>query len=150
MKEDQDRARTAREQAQKLNEQLRTELFADAPDQAKIKQLRGDLLKAQQELFALRLDHQTRFSQVLTPEQRRMVRDRQAQRRAMRGLRRGFGPGFGPGMGARGFRGRAFGRRGGLMGPMLGPGPGAGFGRPFRRQGAPGLGFGAWWWGGWR
>ncbi len=110
MSEVRTKAGPIRERVRSLRQQLRTELLADKPDEAKIKQLRGDLAKAEQELTGLRLDQQTRFAQILTPEQRKLLRERRAAR-ALAGALRGFG--FGPWMGRRG--------------PFLGVGPG-GFG----------------------
>lgn len=115
--EQRDRLHAARDQMQKLQEQMRAELWADKPDEAKVKQLRGDLAKAQQEMFAARLDFQTKRAQVFTPEQRKQIRDMRAQRqiwgpRGFAGPRQGFRPA------ARGFRG---GMRG-FRGPGYGPG----------------------------
>ncbi len=156
MKEQRDRTHAARDQVQKLQEQLRTELFADKPDEAKIKQLRGDLVKVQQEMLTARIDHQAKFSQILTPEQRKQMREARspAARMVQRGAfgpamggagvgRRGpgFGPGVGPGFGPRirgGFRGPGMGR---FRGPGLGVG-----GRAFRGPAGPGQGFGPRWW----
>lgn len=131
MKEQRDRTHAASDQVQKLQEQLHTELFADKPDEAKIKQLRGDLVKAQQEMLTARIDHQAKLSQILTPEQRKQMRE--ARSPVARMLRRGaFG---GPGMGGRGMRG-------GFRGPLMGGFGGPGMGR-FR---GPGQGFGPRWW----
>lgn len=142
IKEQRDRARTVRGEVQKLREQLNTELFADKLDEAKIKQLRGELAKAQQDMLGARLDQQTKLAQILTPEQRKLMRE-QRDLRAIQGMMRGFGggrrgPGMGPGrrMGPGGFRGPGFDqRRGPGMGP--GPGPGQGFGPRWRRWDEP-------------
>jgi len=127
--EQRERVRAARDQMRKLQEQMRAEVWADTPDEAKIRQLRGDLAKAQQEMFTARLDFQAKRAQVLTPEQRKQVRGMQARRQVWG--RRGFGPwpGLGPAM--RGFRGgmRRFGRPWGGPGPMP---PGAGYGPGWR------------------
>jgi Spy/CpxP family protein refolding chaperone len=142
--EQRDRLHAARDQTQKLQEQMRAEVWADKPDEAKIKQLRGDLAKAQQEMFAARLDFQTRRAQVFTPEQRKQIRDLQARRQA-RDLRGFARPGqrFGPA--ARGFRGGMRGFR--RPGPWDGAGMGW-WGQGFRRPLPPGRGYGPgrrWW-----
>lgn len=129
-----------RDRVRTLRRDLGTELLADKPDEAKIKQLRADLLKAEQELLALRLEQQTRLAQILTPEQRKRLRERQSAR-ALVGAFRGFGGGpLGPGR--PGVRGRApgFGRWRAGLGPWgpFGPAPGRVVGR-----GVWGLG---WWW----
>ncbi len=143
------KALEARTQVQSLHQQLRTELLADKPDEAKIKQLRADLLKAQQTLMSLRLDQQARVAQILTPEQRKQLRARQGARAlagAFRGLAGGPGRGMmrrrafagrGPAPGGPGLRGRG----GWFMGAFW-PAPGPG-GRPAGR-GFRGLGW--WWW----
>lgn len=135
MKEQRDRVQTSRDQVQKLEEQLDTELFADKPDVAKIKQLRGDLVKAQQEMLTARIDRQENLAQILTPEQRKQMRE--VRTRAARMARRGAfgGPGMGgPGMGRPDMGGPGFGRRGQGFGPA-----GPGFG-PGMRRGLRGLG----------
>ncbi len=145
MKEQRDRTHAARDQVQKLQEQLHTELFADKLDEAKIKQLRGDLTKTRQEMLAARIDRQGTLAQILTPEQRKQMRD--VRTRAARMVRRGAfggpgmggpgmgGPGMGgPGMGGPGMGGPGFGRRGQGFGPA-----GPGFG-PGMRRGLRGLG----------
>jgi Spy/CpxP family protein refolding chaperone len=134
----------AREQVRSIGQQLRAELLAEKPDEAKIKQLRGDLLKAQQTLAALRLDHQTRLAQILTPEQRKRLRERSVDR-AFAGAVRGLvgRPGARMGWG-RAFVGRGRGW-GAAAGPFIGPfGPWAGPG-PRRLVGRGVWGFG-WWW----
>lgn len=127
-KEQRDRLRPATEQARQIREDLNTEFWADKPDEAKIKQLRADLLKAEQEMVAARLDFQARRAQVFTPEQRKQMRAAQA-RRWLAGGRRvpGQGPGdpaMGPGRPARGmgpaWRGQRM-RRGGVIAPGMGP-----------------------------
>lgn len=146
MSEVRTKAGPLRERVRSLRQQLRTELLADKPDEASLRQLRGDLAKAEQELMGLRLDQQTRFAQILTPEQRKLLRERR-EARALAGALRGFG--FGPPMGRRGAflgvgpggvgfgpgaRGRA------LLGPMGGRLAG-----PRRLVGRGFCGFGCWW-----
>jgi Spy/CpxP family protein refolding chaperone len=104
------------EQARKIREDLNTEFWADTPDQAKVKQLRADLGRAEQEMLAARLDFQARRAQVFTPEQRKQMRAMQARQWLQRGGRLP-GEGMGPGPGARGQRLR----RGGNLLPPAGP-----------------------------
>jgi Spy/CpxP family protein refolding chaperone len=128
-KEQRDRLRPATDQARKIREDLNSEFWAEKPDEAKIKQLRADLAKAEQEMLAARLDFQGRRAQVFTPEQRKQMRAAQA-RRWLAGGRRfpGQGPGGvpamrpgGPGRGmGPAWRGQRM-RRDGLMGPGSGP-----------------------------
>ena len=118
--EQRDRANLARATMQSLSHQLSAELWADKPDEAKIKQLRGDLLKAQQDLLTARFDQQAKIAQILTPEQRKKARDLRAERLLM-------GPG-GPGAPGMGRFGRGMGpQQGGrrLRGPAGPGGPGA-------------------------
>ena len=127
-REQRDRLRPATEQARQIREDLNTEFWADKPDEAKIKQLRADLAKAEQEMLAARLDFQARRAQVFTPEQRKQMRAAQA-RRWLAGGRRfpGEGPGGAQGMGPAGQRqpmgpagrGQRM-RRGGVMGQGVG------------------------------
>ena len=135
-KEQRDRIRPATDQAQKLREDLNAEFWADKPDEAKIKQLRADLAKAQQEILAARLDFQAKRAQVFTPEQRQQMRTMRARRwfmgdgqlpgRGARGRGQGMGP-AGPGQ-PMGPAGRGQRMRRGLMTPELGPG------RPWRED----------------
>ena len=128
-KEQRDRLRPASDQARKLREDLNAELWADKPDEAKIKQLRADLARAEQEILAARLDFQAKRAQVFTPEQRKQVRSVRARRwftgagefpgRRPRGRGQGMGP-AGPGQ-PMGPAGRGRGIRRGPMGRGLGP-----------------------------
>lgn len=157
-KEERDRTHAARDEMQTLREQLQTELYADKPDEVKVKQLRADLTKAQQEMFAARLDRQQKLAQIFTAEQRKQLRDFRARRPFMMGPG-GFGgpgvgwprPGIGPGMGR--FPGGlpGTGVRRGLRGWDAWGGPGmGGRGRWFRGRGlrgplGPGPGYGPGW-----
>ena len=120
----------------KLREDLNAEFWADKPDEAKIKQLRADLARAEQEILAARLDVQAKRAQVFTPEQRKQMRTTQARRWFMGagrlpgqgpgGRRQGIGPaGRGQGIGPAG-RGQRM-----LRGPM---GRGLGLRRPWRED----------------
>ena len=113
-KEQRDRLRPAMEQARKIREDLMTELWSDKPDDAKVKQLRTELLKAEQEALAARLDFQAKRAQVFTPDQRRQMRVMQARQRLMRGDAR---PGQGAGPAGRALRMR----RGGVVPPGSDP-----------------------------
>jgi Spy/CpxP family protein refolding chaperone len=126
--EQRDRLHAARDQMQKLQEQMQAEVWADKPDEARIKQLRGELAKAQQEMLGARFDFQSKRVQVFTPEQRKQIRDMQA-RRQIRNLRGFAGP-------RQGFRPAARGFRGGMRG-FRGPGPRGGPGIRWRERGAP-------------
>jgi Spy/CpxP family protein refolding chaperone len=86
-KEQRDRLRPATEQARKIREDLNAEFWAEKPDEAKIRQLRADLAKAEQEALAARLDFQAKRAQVFTPEQRKQMRARQARQWLQRGNR---------------------------------------------------------------
>jgi hypothetical protein len=135
-KEQRDRLRPASDHVRKLREDLNAEFWADKPDEAKIKQLRADLARAEQEILAARLDVQAKRAQVFTPEQRKEMRTMQARRWFMgagrlpgqgpRGRRQGIGPaGRGQGIGPAG-RGQRM-----LRGPM---GRGLGLRRPWRED----------------
>lgn len=82
-----------REDSQKLRvakRQLRDEVFADNPDQNKIATLKSDIAQLSQQLEARRLDEQERFARILTPEQRKLMREhRELRQQRMRdGMRR--------------------------------------------------------------
>jgi len=80
----------ARQRLRELNQTLQNELFADAPDQDKIRQLKIDLNLAQQQALETRIAEQRNVAQILTPEQRQQVRDAREQgRRGPRGRRGG-------------------------------------------------------------
>lgn len=67
-----------REHAQKLREakqQLHAELFADNPDQGKIATLKSSIAELSQQLQASRFEQQERYSRILTPEQRKLMRE---------------------------------------------------------------------------
>jgi protein CpxP len=68
---------------------LEAELLADAPNQGRIDQLKTDLAQAQQEALDARIAMQLKVNQILTPEQRQTLRDRQARRAEAPGRRRG-------------------------------------------------------------
>ncbi|MBI1872503.1 MAG: periplasmic heavy metal sensor [Acidobacteria bacterium] len=142
------------DEMRKLQGQLQELLLADTPDTAKIEALKKEIVTAQTNALSARINQQLQLSKILTPEQRRAMRERRG------------GPGVG-GFGMRGMGPMAGGRGFGFMGPMgggrgfgfMGPrggrgfgfmGPGArwrggprgrrGFG-PMRRRGRPGRGF---------
>jgi periplasmic protein CpxP/Spy len=58
-----------------LEQQLRLAIFADAPDQQKISELKEAIDAASAEALTARIDLQTRVSQVLTDEQRAKARE---------------------------------------------------------------------------
>lgn len=146
------------EQMQKLQAQLQELLLADTPDTAKIEALKKEIATAQTNALNARINQQLQFAKILTPEQRRAMRERRSRPgqnpmgfRGPRGRGRGFmgpigrGRGFGP-------MGPGVGRGFGFMGPgggygfrFMGPGGGRGFGPmrrrgfgPMRRRGGPG------------
>jgi Spy/CpxP family protein refolding chaperone len=145
----------------KLQEQLQDLLLADTLDTAKIEALKKEIVTAETNALNARINQQLQLAKILTPEQRRAMRERRggpgpAGRFGMRGMGpmgggrgfmgpmgrgRGFafmGPGGGRGFGFRGPRG---GRGFGFMGPGRGFGPMGrrGFG-PMRWRGRPGRG----------
>jgi len=63
-----------------LNEQLQAELFADAPDQGTIEQLKTDLSLAQKQALDERVAAELEMAAVLTPEQRQQLRESGAAR----------------------------------------------------------------------
>ncbi len=83
-----DQDRTAmREQTQQVREAhraLHEEIFADNPNPSKIDALQQQVTSLSQQLQARRLDLQQRIAQILTPEQRRFVREHRGQMRAFR------------------------------------------------------------------
>lgn len=62
-----------------LRRQLETELLADAPNDQKIEELKGQILAAQAESISRHIELQKRVAQVLTPEQRAKARERFAE-----------------------------------------------------------------------
>jgi Spy/CpxP family protein refolding chaperone len=58
-----------------LQRQLRTELLADTPDEAKIASLREQIVGAHNEMLTRHIDTQRKIAQVLTPEQRAKARE---------------------------------------------------------------------------
>jgi len=75
----------------KLRQALETELLADAPNDQKIQELKGQIDAASAEQLAKHITIQRRISQILTSEQRAKARERIASR-----------PENGPGRGRRG------------------------------------------------
>ncbi len=74
-----------REQMQQLRDAqkaLHQEIFAEAPNQSKIDGLQQQVLALRQQSEARRLELQQRIAQVLTPEQRKFVRERGPEMRA--------------------------------------------------------------------
>ena len=79
-----------RDQMQQLRnarQALRSETFADAPDQGKIDSLKQQVAALSQQLEARRLDLQQQIAQILTPEQRQYLREHRGQVRQFRGRR---------------------------------------------------------------
>jgi Spy/CpxP family protein refolding chaperone len=77
----------ARDQLQQMRDAQRVlheEIFADSPNQSKIDGLQQQVTSLSQQLQVRRLELQQRIAQVLTPEQRRYVREHGAERRAFR------------------------------------------------------------------
>jgi Spy/CpxP family protein refolding chaperone len=58
-----------------LRHQLQAAVFADAPDQQKIDELKNSIAAATSAEPAARIDLETRIAQILTPEQRAKARD---------------------------------------------------------------------------
>lgn len=67
------------QRVRELNRALQNELFADAPDEGKIEQLKIDLNLAQQQALDARIAGQLKVAQILTPEQRQQVREAREQ-----------------------------------------------------------------------
>jgi Spy/CpxP family protein refolding chaperone len=70
-----------------LHRQLEAEILADAPDNQKIDTLRQQLIQAQGEELAHRIQLQRKIAQVLTSEQRAKARERLAEGPRGRGER---------------------------------------------------------------
>ena len=58
-----------------LHHDLNAAIFADAPDTAKIEQLKASISEAETAALAERVDLQLKIAQILTPEQRAKARD---------------------------------------------------------------------------
>jgi protein CpxP len=58
-----------------LQRQLQAALFADAPDQQKVDELKSAIVAATTEELTARIELQSRIAQVLTPEQRAQARE---------------------------------------------------------------------------
>jgi len=74
-----------------LQRALNLQLFSDAPDQGAIEQIKIDLAQAHQQALAERIAFEAKIAQILTPEQRKTLRER---------IEEGPGPGMwrrGPG-----------------------------------------------------
>lgn len=76
-----------------LRQALETELLADAPNDQKIQELKGQLDAASAEQLARHISVQKRINQILTPEQRAKARERiqSRQENGPRGRRGGGG-----------------------------------------------------------
>ena len=72
-----------------LRRELRSAVFADAPDAAKIEQLKAAIAEAEAAALDRRVEAELKIAQVLTAEQRAQARDMPAGR-AGRGSRRGL------------------------------------------------------------
>jgi len=68
-----------------LERQLRAAVFADAPDQQKIEQLKSEVSAAAAEALTARVELEGRIAQILTPEQRAQARQALETREARRG-----------------------------------------------------------------
>ncbi|CAN5653856.1 hypothetical protein BH18ACI5_BH18ACI5_23410 [soil metagenome] len=79
----------------KLRQALETELLADAPNDQKIQELKGQIDVASAERLARHISVQKRVNQILTPEQRAKARERieKRQENGPRGRRGGGGGG---------------------------------------------------------
>ena len=73
-----------------LERQLQAALFAEAPDQAKIDQLKNSITAARAAELTSRIELQSRIAQVLTPEQRAQARETLDKAPAGRGPRTRF------------------------------------------------------------
>ena len=75
-----ERGAPAGAQVRELTQALQTELFADAPDQGRIEQLKIDLSLAQKQALDERVAAELEMAAILTPEQRQRLRDGRAVR----------------------------------------------------------------------
>ena len=73
-----------------LERQLQAALFAEAPDQAKIDELKNSITAARAAELTSRIDLQSRIAQVLTPEQRAQAREALGKAPAGRGPKARF------------------------------------------------------------
>jgi Spy/CpxP family protein refolding chaperone len=71
----------------KLRHDLQAELFADSPNDAKIEELRQQLVAASGDALNRQIATEKRIAQILTAEQRAKVRERLAQGPGERGRR---------------------------------------------------------------
>ncbi len=72
-----------------LRQQLDVQVFGDAPDMAKVKDLQSQIAAAESDTLAARVDLQMKIAQVLTPEQRAQLLQFFSQPGARRMGRRG-------------------------------------------------------------
>jgi len=75
-----ERGAGAAQKVRELNQALQDEVFADAPDQGKIEQLKIDLSLAQKQALDERVAAELEVAAVLTPEQRQQLRQRREAR----------------------------------------------------------------------
>lgn len=75
------------QQLRDVRQALRSETFADSPDQDKIQSLKQQVATLSQQIEARRLDLQQQIAQILTPEQRQYLREHRGQVRQFRGRR---------------------------------------------------------------
>lgn len=71
---------------------LRLELFADAPDRAKVEELSKQVASLQTQLTELRLETTAQLAEVLTPEQKARVREAAGREQPRGPARGGRGP----------------------------------------------------------
>jgi Spy/CpxP family protein refolding chaperone len=64
-----------------LHRALQSAIFADAPDNGQIDQLRASIAEADAAALAARVDLQLKIAQILTPEQRQRARERMTNRK---------------------------------------------------------------------
>jgi Spy/CpxP family protein refolding chaperone len=88
MEEQRDAGDRPMRQVGDLERQLHAELFADAPDAGKIEALKTQIASAHAAALESRIELQTKIAQILTPEQRKQLRENPG--RAGRGGRGGF------------------------------------------------------------
>ena len=75
-----ERGAPAAAKVRELNQKLQAELFADAPDQGTIEQLKTDLNLAQKQALDERVAAELEMAAILTPEQRQQLREGGAAR----------------------------------------------------------------------
>jgi len=127
----QQEAEAAREEMNAIGKELDALMDADVYDEAAAQQLfaRRSALTNERQILRQKLQHQI-VHEILTPEQREALANRQANTAA---FGRGRGAGFGPGRGAGFGPGEGFGDG---FGPGGGFGPGAGGGGMMLRDGS--------------